>query len=53
MVFFRIKNYMERLNTYCELIIDDFQIDRTNKDHALGFELGFHNLKHEKFLKAY
>ena len=49
MVFFRLKNYMERLNTYCELIIDDLQIDKTNKDHALGFKIGFHNLKHEKF----
>ena len=40
---------MERLNTYCKLIIDDLQIDRTNKDHALSFNIGFHNFKNEIF----
>ena len=41
------RNYPRSSNKkYSELIIDDYQLDNTNKDHALGFKLGLHNLNY-------
>ena len=29
------------LSIYVEIIVDDFQVDQTSRDHALGYKMGF------------
>lgn len=48
-IYFSVKKAFKNINTYIELIIDDFQIDNTGRDNALGFKFGLHNLQNNPF----
>ena len=45
MLYFTLKSKYRNVNYYYELIIDDFQIDDTGGEHAIGFKLGLHKIK--------
>ena len=49
MIYFSIKKAFKDINTYTELIIDDFQIDKTGRQHALGYKFGLHSLQNNPF----
>ena len=48
-IYFSVKKDFKNLNTFIELIIDDFQIDKTDRENALGFKVGFHSLQNNSF----
>jgi len=40
--------FNNKINFFTEIIIDDYQIDNTGKDHAVGVKIGLHNEKNKK-----
>jgi hypothetical protein len=48
-IFFSVKKDFKNINTYIELIIDDFQIDKTGRENSLGYKVGFHNIQNNSF----
>ena len=49
-IYFFVKKSFENINTYYEFIIDDFQIDNTGRQNALGYKIGFHNIQNNYFV---
>ena len=49
-IYFSVKKAFKKINSYTEIIIDDFQIDNTGSEHALGYKVGFHNLQNNAFV---
>ena len=39
------KSMFRDVKYYAEFIIDDFQVDNTGREHALGFKLGINRMK--------
>ena len=48
-IYFCVKKAFKKINSYYEFIIDDFQIDNTGRENALGYKIGFHNLQNTSF----
>ena len=45
MLYLIINSTYKDINYYSEVIIDDFQIDDTGSEHAIGFKLGLNHIK--------
>ena len=44
-IYLMFKSMFRDVKYYTEFIIDDFQVDNTGREHALGFKLGINRMK--------